>query len=128
MLLAADLVTGPDQIPHRFILRIGKIDGRQLSGAIEPSQLIGVATVGLDPVARFARNFGGSHDDAFMALGAEETAEGITARTGFVAKAQLRAEMSGRESLDELEHVVVRATDEAVTAHLRGVTRRQGNG
>src|SRR5688572_29911708 len=63
-----------------------------------------------------------------MALGADETAEGITARTGFVAKAQLRAEMSGRESLDELEHVVVRATDEAVTAHLRGVTRRQGNG
>ena len=38
MLLLLHLVTGADQIPHRFILRLGHVDAGQLSRTKEPRQ------------------------------------------------------------------------------------------
>jgi hypothetical protein len=46
----AQVIAAADQIPQPLLLGGGRLDERQLAGAIETHDLLGVATVGLDPV------------------------------------------------------------------------------
>jgi hypothetical protein len=46
----AQVIAAADQIPQPLLLGGGRLDERQLAGAIETHELLGVATVGLDPV------------------------------------------------------------------------------
>src|SRR2546422_11652317 len=82
----------------------------------------------VDAVAGFARHFGRRHDDTVMAVRADESAKRITTRTGFVTETQLSSGMSGGKFFDELEHVIMRAVDQTVTAHFARIARSQGDG
>ena len=107
MLLLLHLVTGPHQIPHGLVLRIGHVDGGEFAGAVETGQLIGIAAVGFDAVAGFTRHLGGGHQDAVVAVGEQTAAERITVRTGFIAEAQRGVRMGGLELFGEPQDVVV---------------------
>ena len=74
VLLLLHLVAGADQIAHGFVLWIGHVDGGQFAGAVEAGQLVGIAAVGLDAVARLARNLGGRHEDAPVPVRTQEAA------------------------------------------------------
>jgi hypothetical protein len=122
------LPAGAQQIPHRLVLRLGHVDGAQLAGPRQARQLIGVAAVGFDARARGARDFRGRHQAALVTVGAQAPAERIAVRAGFVTKLQRHARMGGLEFLGQAEHVVVRAADQPVTAHLGRVARGQRDG
>ena len=63
-----------------------------------------------------------------MAVRADESAKRITTQTGFVTETQLNSGMSGGKFFDELEHVIMRAADQTVTAHFARIARSQGEG
>ena len=122
------LEAGANQVPNGLILGIGHVDAGQLAGAEQAGQLLGIAAVGFDPVAGFARHFGGGHDDAGITQPTDEAAEGIASRTGFVTELEDRPWMSGCQLFDELEHVIMLTADDAVGAHLGGTARCDGHG
>src|SRR5664280_1611219 len=128
MLLLLHLVTGANEIAHRFILRIGDIDAGEFARAIKPRQLIGIAAIGLHAVTGLARNFGWRHDNTLDTMTANEAAERITAWPGLVTELQDHAGMGGGEFFDQTQHVVMFSADDAVTAHLGGITRCERNG
>jgi len=104
------------------------VDGGQFAGAVEARELVGIATVRLDALARLARNPGGRDEDAGVAVPLEEAAQRIAAGSRFVAEAERDAGMGGLECFGELEHVVMGAADHPVAAHLGGIRRGQGDG
>jgi hypothetical protein len=57
-LLVLGAAAGPNQIADGFILLVGHMDGRQLTGPIQPRQLLGVASVGFDAVGGLLGNEG----------------------------------------------------------------------
>ena len=95
---------------------------------MEAGHLESVATVGLDEVAGFARDFRGSDDHAIVTVGAQATAEGITVRAGFVTDFEEPTRMCGAEFLEEFEDIVVGAADRAVGAHFGRIGRGQADG
>ena len=128
VLVLLRLITGSQQIAHRLILGLRHGDGRQLSGAGQAGELIGVASVGFDALARGAGNFGGRRDAALQTVAAQKAAERIAVRTGLVPKLQPPARMGGSQFLGQAEHVIVCAADQSVAAHLGGVGGRQRHG
>ena len=70
-------------------LLIGHVNGRQLTGAIEPGQLIGIPAVGLHAVGRLPGDEGGRDDLAMNAPAAQVAAQDKAARPGFVNQVQL---------------------------------------
>ena len=89
-------------------------------------QLIGIAPVGLDAVRSFLGDEGGGDNIADHALVAQMATEDEATWPGFVNQAQL--DVWGRELFDQFIDGIEGAADDAVTADLGGVLRRDGNG
>ena len=76
------------QIPQGFIVRRRDVDRREFAGAMEPSQGVAIAPVGLDPIAAPFRHALRINDDAVLPLGGEIAVDAKPARVRFVHKAQ----------------------------------------
>ena len=92
------------------------------------AQVCAIAPIGFHPVARPARHPRGTDDDALVSQRANETHQRKAARPGLVTELQGRVGMGGLELFDQSLHVLMRATDNAPTAHLGAVRGRDGNG
>src|SRR5450631_103223 len=128
MLVITHLLAGANQIADGFIGGIGDIDAGEFAGAEEAGELIGIAAVGLDAVAGLARDLGRGDENANIAVPVEAAGEGKPMRSGFVTTAQFGAWMRGLELGEEFEHIVMGATDNAVTPDLRRIGRRETDG
>ena len=60
LLILLGILARPHQIPQRFMRGIGNPHRRQIAGAITARQLLGIAAIGLDPIARLDRHQRGS--------------------------------------------------------------------
>ena len=119
-------ITGPDQIAHRFILRIRDVNGSQFPGAKQPGQLVGITPVGLDLVRSLPGNERRRHHLAMKTFGAQMATEHEAAGTGFINQAQFDPGL--RKFFNQLVHGIERAADDAVTTDFSGVGRRDGHG
>jgi hypothetical protein len=128
MLLLAHLVTRPDQIPHRFILRIGHVNAGEFTRPQQPRQLIRIPPVRLDAVARLSRHFGRRDNDALRSMLPDEPAQRIPPWPRLVTTLQCRVGMRCLQFLDQPQHVVVLPADDPITPHLRAVRRGQRHG
>ncbi len=117
---------GAHQVADGFVLLVGHVDRSEFTGPIEPGELIGVAAVGLHAVGGFLGNERRRDDFARNAFVAQMAAQDKPARSGFVSKAQF--EVIFGELVEEFVHGIEGAADDAVTADLGGVLRRDGNG
>ena len=93
------------QVAHRFVLNRGRMDLRQQPGAEQLSQLARVTTVGLDPIARLARDQRRRDHDAAGAGFHDPALQRVAAGTRLVAEANLPA---GRQALDLPHHAPYR--------------------
>ena len=75
--------------------------GREIAGAVDAGELIGIAAVGFDPVAGLAWDLGGCDQNAVVTVGAETTAQRIAVGPGFVAEMQLGVRMGGLKFLGQ---------------------------
>jgi hypothetical protein len=64
---------------------------RQLARPMQLRQIVGVAPVGLDAIARTARNQRGGHHHAFVTCYAQPALDAVAAGTGLVAETQFAA-------------------------------------
>ena len=81
----------PHQIADRLVGRVWNPYRREFARPVQLGQVDAVSSVGLDPIAGFARNQRRRHHHAFMSVIAQLALDAITARAGFVAKPQLTA-------------------------------------
>jgi capsid protein len=58
----------------------------QLAGEQQPHQVLGVAAVGLDALARRARDLAGRRDHALHAAALELAREAVTGRSGLIGR------------------------------------------
>jgi hypothetical protein len=128
MLGRTHLVAGAQEVAQRLILRLGHMDAGEFARAQQPGQLIGIAPVRLDPVARRPRHARGTDDEALVPQPAQKARERKPARPGLVTEAQRRVGMRGLQLLDQALHVLVRAAQHAPAPHLRRVAGREGDG
>jgi hypothetical protein len=84
-------LTGADQIAHRLMRLVRNPHRRQLARPMQLRQIVGVAPVGLDAIARTTRNQRGSHHHACMTCCAQPALDAVAAGTGLVAEAQFAA-------------------------------------
>ena len=127
MLLLAHLKTGADQVPHRLVLRFGHINARQFPGPIQAGQVVGIPPVGLDPLAGFAGDLGGTDQDAVQSVRPQAAAQGKAARPRFVTELQRQAGLGGLKFMGQFEHVVMLPADDPVTPHFNGIGRREAH-
>ena len=78
----------PDQATHSFVLRIRHPDRRQLAGPVQAGQRRRVPPVGLDPLARLARDEARRDHDAVVAPVAEVPVRPIATGAGLISEAQ----------------------------------------
>jgi hypothetical protein len=82
-----DIITGPRQVPHRFLVRRRRPHRRQQPGAPQLDQFARVPPVRLDPLARFPRNQRGRHHVAVHARGRQPPLQRIAPRPRFIKHA-----------------------------------------
>ena len=95
---------------------------------MQTRELIGIAAIGLDAVARLARHLRGRDHHAQRAVAANEPAQRKTARPGLVTELQRHAWMRGRKFFDQAQQVIVLSADDPVTAHFNRIGGRQRHG
>ncbi len=78
--------TGAHEIADRLMGRIRNPYRRQFARSMQPGQVDRVPPVGLDPIARLARDQRRSHDDAIMPGEGQLPLNAIAARSGLVAE------------------------------------------
>jgi hypothetical protein len=78
--------TGAHEIADRLMGRIRNPDRRQFARPMQLGQVDRVPPVGLDPIARLARDQRRSHDDAIMPSEGQLPLNAIAARSGLVAE------------------------------------------
>ena len=128
MALLVNLEAGANEVANSFVLRIGDVNGGQFAGAIKAGQLVGIAAVGFDAITGFTRDLRRGDDDAVIAVGAQEAAQGIAVGPGLVTEAELKVGMGGLQFFGETQDVIVGAADNAVTADFDGITGGETDG
>jgi hypothetical protein len=78
--------TRAHEIADRLMGLIRNPDRGQFAGAVQPRKIYRIPPVGLDPIARLARDQRRSHDDAIMPGEGQLTLNPIAARSGLVAE------------------------------------------
>jgi hypothetical protein len=89
--IADSIFTCPAQVPNRFIVYLGDVDGGKVSRTHQAGQFDGVTPVGFDPIPGLFGNQGGCDDAADMAFFGEITVEPIATRASFIDKDEVRA-------------------------------------
>ena len=107
--IADGIFTRPAQVPNRFILNLGDVDGREVTRAHQAGQFDGVSSVGFDPIPWLFGDQRGRDDPADMAFFCEIAVEPIATRAGFIDKDEVRA--FGLQPTDELIDVTLSCTD-----------------
>ena len=106
--------TGAHEIADRLMGRIRNPDRRQFARSMQLGQVDRVPPVGLDPIARLARDQRRSHDDAIMPGEGQLPLNAIAARSGLVAEPKRASATRRRQSL----HSRRRVRDLAILAHI----------
>src|SRR4051812_48492610 len=109
-------LTGPHQLPHGLMPRVGHPDPGEFAGAMQPGQGEGIPAIGLDALARPLRDQRGSDDGAVMPEGADLPLQPIAGRPGLVAEQQ--PPILAGELGDQPPHRLWRMVDVAQEAHL----------
>ena len=84
-----EMLAGVDEISQRLLLGGGDADGRELAGAVQPGEVPGVDSVGLDSLAGATRDQGRRDHIAADAEGGQQPIGVIAGGTGLVASDQL---------------------------------------
>jgi hypothetical protein len=106
----------PHQIAHRLVRRVGHPDRGQLPRPVQLGERGGIAAIGLDPIARPARDQRRRDHAAVLAQPAQQPMDAVAARAGFVAKAQ--PPVATLQALDQTVQRLRRARDLAKKADL----------
>ena len=77
-------VTSTNQIPQRLLLIAGNPDRMKLAGQQQPHQMLGVATIGLDPIPARARDLARRRDHALHATPGELAREPVPGRASLI--------------------------------------------
>src|SRR3954451_23843874 len=111
----ADVLARADQVAQRLLIRPGDPDRVQLAGPQQPRQVLGVAAVGLDPVARRPRDLARrAHHTADAAL-LERARQPIARRARLIRHPHRPREP--RAQAHRLAHI----TGQPERAHLTGL-------
>ena len=81
--------TGAHEIADRLMSRIRNPNGGQFAGPMQLGQVDRVATIGLDPISRVARDQRRSDDDAIVPGKRQLTLNSIAATSGLVTELEL---------------------------------------
>ena len=92
----------PHQIAHRLVPLVRRPHGGQFARPQQARQAQRVAAIGLDPVARLARNERGRDHPALMPKLADQPIKTVASRPRLVTKRQLA--MLGRQASNQLRH------------------------
>jgi hypothetical protein len=87
--ILVSVLAGAAQVAHRLVLGGGRMHFGQKPRAQQLSQLAGIATIGLDPIARLARNQRRSNDNAVGTRFLDPALKRVAAGTRLVAEANL---------------------------------------
>src|SRR5215472_13274233 len=98
-----------NQIANGFVLLIGHMDGRQFPSAIESSQLIGIASVGLHPIGSFFGDERRTDQVAGNTFAAQVPAENEAAWSGLINQAQFDVRLG--EPLEKFINRIEGSTD-----------------
>jgi len=112
--LSLKALPAPDQVPDSFLCWRWNVDGYQLSGSIQASQLDGVPTVMLPLVTRTHRRKRGGHHVAVKAPIRELTVKDIPGTAGFIAGSHLSTGLPPLEKPAKLSEIIGELLD-----HLR---------
>ncbi len=96
---------GSDQVTKRFVRSVWNPDGRQVAGTVQDRQLLRITPIGLDPLARLARDHRWRDHDALVPKRSELAMDAVPATARFVAEVELPVL---RESLRHLGDIVCR--------------------
>jgi hypothetical protein len=111
------ILASAGQVADGFILHGGDIDGGEIAGAQEPSELDGIAAIGLDAVSGFFRYERGSDDETGQAPVGKVAIEDVAARSSLISKHQARG--LGLEPPNESVDVALAGADGANEGDLR---------
>src|SRR3954454_19953741 len=109
-------LTGPHQLAHGFMPRVGDPDAGEFASAMQPGQGDGIPAIGLDALARSLRDQRGSNDGAVVPEGGDLPLQPIAGGPGLVAEQQ-PAVLAG-ELGDQPSHRLWRMVDVAEKAYL----------
>ena len=73
-----------EEITQGFVVGRRNVDGRQLTGAMQPGERVAITPIGLDAIAAPLRHTRGIHHDALFALGGQVPVDPKAARPRFV--------------------------------------------
>lgn len=104
------------KIADGFVFGVRYVDRFQLASTMQPGQHLGIAPVGLDPVAGALRDTRGRHHGAVDATRCEVSMQGVAAGAGFVNHVQRPA--FAHELPEHPIHVRQAAADGPIVAHL----------
>ena len=96
--------------------RIGHPYGGEFTGSQKPSQALGIAPVGLDPVAGLLRYQRRRHDEALVTKALDQSLQAVAGRAGLVAERELR--VLARQLRHQLARGGLTRVDLAEIAHL----------
>jgi hypothetical protein len=92
----ADVLARPDEVTQRLLLGARHPDTVQLARQQQPGQVLGIAAIGLDSVARRARDLPRRADQTVHAAALHLAREAVASRAGLIGRAhrarQARAE------------------------------------
>jgi hypothetical protein len=108
------ILTGATQISNGFVIDLGDVDGGEVARTPQPGQVLGLAAVGVDPVAGFVRNQGGGDHPTSMPRLGQIAVQPIAARPGLVDK-------------DKVFSLRVPLSNQFVEVTLAGADRPQGD-
>jgi hypothetical protein len=80
-----DVLAGADQVAERLLGRTGDANRMELARQQQADQVLGIAAVGLDLVARSAGDLAGCGDHALDAGYVERSREPVAGRAGLIA-------------------------------------------
>src|SRR3954451_19905944 len=109
-------LTGPHQLAHGLMPRVGDPDQGEFASAMQPGQGDGIPAIGLDALARPLRDQRGSDDGAVVPEGGDLPLQPIAGWPGLVAEQQ--PTILAGELPDQPPHRLWRMVDVAQEAHL----------